>query len=83
MNSIQAPPASSALALAVEEFLKKAEAFLQNHYQEGSGSEDVQKILTAINNLHLDVDVERLEQEFDLHCDHTDVMTDYYDSAWF
>jgi len=39
--------------------------------------------MQAISNLQLDVDTERLEQEFDLHCDRKDLEADYYDSAWF
>lgn len=83
MSRIQAPSASALLASAVEEFLAKAEAFLQNHYQEGSSSTDVNQILQAIANLQLVVNFQALEREFDLHCDHQDLEADHYDSAWF
>lgn len=82
MSNLTAPCSSSQLALAVEEFLSKAEAFLQNHYKAGSSSADVQQMLQAIANLQMDVDTESLEQEFSLHCDRTDLMADQDDSAW-
>ncbi len=44
------------MATSLEQFIAKAEAFLQNHYLEGSNSEDIQKILKAITDLGLDVD---------------------------
>lgn len=85
MNSIQiqAPSGESTLALSVEGFVKKAETWLQNHYQEGSTSADIQQILQAIANLQLDVDIQALGREFDLHCERKDLEADYYDSAWY
>lgn len=80
---VTAPSAESTLALAIEEFTKKAEAFLQIHYQYGSSKEDIEIILKAVDNLKLDIDTKRLEQEFELHCDRKDLEADYYDSAWF
>ena len=53
---IQAPSSANYLATSLEQFIAKAEAFLQNHYLEGSNSEDIQKILKAITDLGLDVD---------------------------
>lgn len=83
MSRIQAPCASSALVSTLEEFISKAETFLKNHYKKDMSSVDVRQIMQAISNLQLDVDTERLEQEFDLHCDRKDLEADYYDSAWF
>jgi hypothetical protein len=83
MFQIQAPCPLSALASTLEEFISKADTFLKNHYKEDISSIDVRQIMQAINNLQLDVDTERLEQEFDLHCDRKDLEADYYDSAWF
>lgn len=82
MKSLQAPSVESSLALTIEGFIKKAEAWLHNHYQEGSNSADIQQILQAITNLQLDVDIQALEREFNLHCDRQDLEADYYDSAW-
>jgi hypothetical protein len=81
--TIAAPSAESTLALAIEEFTRKAEAFLQIHYQYGSSKEDIEIILKAVNDLKLDINAEQLEQEFELHCDRKDLEADYYDSAWF
>jgi len=61
------PSAANQLASSLEEFVSAAEAFLQSHYQLGSDSEDIQKILKAITNLHLDVDTQELEREFELN----------------
>ncbi|KAB8316133.1 hypothetical protein SD81_028540 [Tolypothrix campylonemoides VB511288] len=81
--TIQAPSAANQLALTLEQFIGKAEAFLQNHYVVGSDSSDVQTILKAIANLQLDVDTERLEEEFRLHQEKRDLMVDHFDSSWF
>ncbi|WP_026736158.1 hypothetical protein [Fischerella sp. PCC 9605] len=81
--TIQAPSAASQLALTLEQFVSQAEAFLQNHYTVGSDSEDIQKILKAIANLQLDIDNERLEQEFELVQEKRELLNDHYDSAWF
>lgn len=64
--SIEAPSSATHLVTALEEFVAKAEAFLQNHYTAGSDSTDIQKILKAVSNLQLDIDKDKLEQEFQL-----------------
>lgn len=81
--TLQAPSVESQLVLSLEAFVKKAEAFLENHYFFGSDSQDVTNILQAVKNLQLDVDEEALQREFQLHCDRKDLEADYYDSAWF
>jgi hypothetical protein len=80
---IQAPSSANYLATSLEQFIAKAEAFLQNHYLEGSNSEDIQKILKAITNLGLDVDKDRLEQEFNLVQEKKDYLVDIDYSIWF
>jgi hypothetical protein len=80
---LQAPSAANQLALTLEQFISTAEAFLQNHYTVGSDSADIQTILKAIADLRLDIDTEQLEQEFELSQEKQDLMSDYYDSAWF
>lgn len=81
--TIQAPSAANQLALTLEQFIGKAEAFVQNHYTVGSDSADIKKILKAIADLRLDIDSERLEQEFELQQEKKDLLKDYYDSSWF
>lgn len=81
--TIQAPSTASQLALTLEQFVSKAEAFLQNHYTVGSEATDIQQILKAIADLQLDVDNEALEAEFELVQEKKDLMGDYYNSAWF
>ena len=71
------PSASNQLASTLEKFVSTAEAFLQSHYQVGSDSEDIQKILQAIANLHLDINTEELEQEFELSQEKKDLLNDY------
>lgn len=71
------PSSANQLALTLEQFVAAAEAFLQNHYEAGSDSEDIDKILKAIANLHLDIDTEQLEKEFELHQEKKDLMADY------
>ena len=80
---IQASSSATALVSAVEEFVHAADAFLQNHYMVGSDSEDISKILKAFHNLNLDINIEQLEQEFDIQLEKKTQMADYYDSAWF
>lgn len=81
--SITAPSAESTLALMIENFIKKAEAFLQIHYRYGCDEEDIKIILKAVADLRLEIDIEQLKQEFELHRDREDLEADYYDSAWF
>ena len=81
--AIQAPSSTSQLALTLEQFVSKAEAFLQNHYTVGSEAGDIQQILKAIADLQLDVDDEALEAEFELVQEKRDLLNDYYNSAWF
>jgi hypothetical protein len=81
--TIQAPSSTSQLALTLEQFVSKAEAFLQNHYTVGSEATDVQQILKAIADLRLDIDNKALEAEFELVQEKQDLMGDYYDSAYF
>jgi len=80
---IQAPSSANYLATSLEQFIAKAEAFLQNHYLEGSNSEDIQKILKAITNLGLDVDKDSLEREFNLVQEKKDYLVDIDYSIWF
>jgi len=80
---IQAPSSANYLATSLEQFIAKAEAFLQNHYLEGSDSEDIQKILKAITNLGLDVDKDSLEREFNLIQEKKDYLVDIDYSIWF
>jgi hypothetical protein len=81
--TITAPSAESQLVLNLEQFINKADAFLQNYYAGGSDSSDVEKILKAVKNLSLDVDDKALDKEFEFHCDRKDLEADYYDSAWY
>lgn len=76
--TIQAPSGANQLALTLEQFVASAEAFLQNHYEIGSDSEDISKILKAIADLQLDVDNEKLEAEFELVQEKKDLMADYF-----
>jgi hypothetical protein len=73
------------LATSLEQFIAKAEAFLQNHYLQGSNSEDIQKILKAITNLGLDLDLDKdsLEREFNLIQEKKDYLVDIDYSIWF
>lgn len=71
------PSASNQLALTLEQFVSAAEAFLQNHYEVGSDSEDISKILKAIANLQLDVNNEELEKEFELNQEKKDLLNDF------
>lgn len=80
---LQAPSASSVFASTIEEFVRKADVFLQNHYLEGSNDADIKQMLQAIANLQLDIDAKALEKEFALHCERQDLLNDYYDSNWF
>jgi hypothetical protein len=80
---IQAPSSANYLATSLEQFIAKAEAFLQNHYLEGSNSEDIQKILKAITNLGLDVDKDSLGREFNLVQEKKDYLVDIDYSIWF
>jgi hypothetical protein len=80
--TLEAPSSATHLVSVLEEFVAKAEAFLQNHYTVGSESEDVQKILKAVFNLQLDIDKDKLEQEFQLVQEKKDLLTDYCDNSW-
>jgi hypothetical protein len=81
--TIQAPSVESIFALTLEQFIAKAEAFLQNYYTAGSDSEDIKKILKAIADLPLEVDTKALEAEFELAQEKQDLIGDCHDSAWF
>jgi hypothetical protein len=63
-TQIQAPSAESQLVLSLEQFVIKADAFLQNYYSGGNDTKDIQKILQAITNLQLDIDLAALKREF-------------------
>ncbi len=80
--TITAPSAESTLAQELEKFIKKAEAWLQNHYAAGSDSEDIEKIVSAIANLQLGVDTEALEKEFEIVIEKKNLLNDYYDLTW-
>lgn len=81
--TIVAPSAESTFALTLEQFVKKAEDFLQNYYAGGNDDETMRGMVKAIKELHLEIDEEAIEAEFELHCDRKDLEADYYDSAWF
>ncbi|MDV2997661.1 MAG: hypothetical protein N4J56_007366 [Chroococcidiopsis sp. SAG 2025] len=71
------------LVLSLEEFIKKADKFLKGYYAGGNESQDVEKMLKSIRELHLEIDETSLEQEFELYCEKQDLLNDYYDSAWY
>ena len=74
---LQKPSSANQLASTLEQFVSAAEAFLQSHYQVGSDSEDIQKILKAVANLQLDINKEELEEEFELNQEKKDLIADY------
>jgi hypothetical protein len=80
---LTAPSAESQLALSLEQFLKKADVFLKNYYAGGNESQDVEKMLKSIKELHLEIDEQALEKEFELYCEKQDLLSDYNDSAWY
>lgn len=80
---LQIPCSSADLAITIEKFVNKADAFLQNHYAGGSDSADIQKMLKAIAVLQLDIDREALEKEFELATERRDLESDFDSSSWF
>jgi len=64
--AIQAPSAITMFVTTLEQFLSKIEAFLDNHYECGSDSEDIQKMLYSVDNFRYEIDREGLKQEFNL-----------------
>ena len=63
---LTAPSAESQLVLSLEQFIKKADEFLKGYYAGGNESQDVEKMLKSIRELHLEIDEPALEQEFEL-----------------
>lgn len=61
---IKAPSSASYLVLTLEDFMATADLFLQNYYKTGSDAQDIQRMITAITNLKLDINIEALEAEF-------------------
>lgn len=62
--TIKAPSNASYLVSTLEDFIVTADLFLQNYYKTGSNAQDIQRIITAITNLKLDINIEALEAEF-------------------
>lgn len=80
---LTAPSAESQLVLSLEEFIKKADKFLKGYYAGGNESQDVEKMLKSIRELHLEIDETSLEQEFELDREKQDLLNDYDDSRWY
>lgn len=74
--------ASHELAIALEQFITKAEAFLTNHYLAGSDLADLEAMLVCIENLKLDIDVEALKAEFERVQERKDLLADYSEHYW-
>ena len=62
--TIKAPSSASYLVSTLEDFMATADLFLQNYYKTGSDAQDIQRMITAITNLKLDINIEALETEF-------------------
>lgn len=73
--TIKAPSAITIFVTTLEQFFSKIETFLDNHYEYGSESEDVQKMLKEIDGLRFEIDRERLEKEFDLVQERRDYLS--------
>lgn len=61
--TIKAPSNVSYLVSTLEYFIVTADLFLQNYYKTGSDAQDIQRMITAITNLRLDINIEALEAE--------------------
>lgn len=61
--TIKAPSNVSYLVSTLEDFIVTADLFLQNYYKTGSDAQDIQRMITAITNLRLDINIEALEAE--------------------
>ncbi|NJL77669.1 MAG: hypothetical protein HC836_32615 [Richelia sp. RM2_1_2] len=62
--AIKAPSSASYLVLTLEDFMATADSFIQNYYKTGSNAQDIQRMIAAITNLRLDINIEALEAEF-------------------
>ena len=80
---LTAPSAESQLALSLEQFIKKADKFLKGYYAGGNESQDVEKMLKSIRELHLEIDEPALEREFEMYRERQDLLNDYNDSRWY
>lgn len=80
---LTAPSAESQLVLSLEQFVKKAEQFLKGYYAGGNESQDVEKMLKFIRELHLEIDETGVEREFELYREKQDLLSDYNDSRWY
>ncbi|MBE9018575.1 Pb-reticulocyte-binding protein [Chroococcidiopsidales cyanobacterium LEGE 13417] len=80
---LTAPSAESQLVLSLEQFIKKADEFLKGYYAGGNESQDVEKMLKSIRELHLEIDEPALEREFELYRERQDLLNDYNDSRWY
>lgn len=67
----------------LEKFLSKADKFIKIYYAGVSEQEHIKEIMCEVRLLALDVDLEQLEIEYQLHCDKNDLIADCDDSAWF
>ena len=64
--TIDAPSSASYLVSTLEDFVEIAETFIQNYYKAGTEAQDIQRIITGITNLRLDINIEALETEFQI-----------------
>ncbi|BDA74083.1 hypothetical protein CAL7716_082490 [Calothrix sp. PCC 7716] len=68
---------------SLEKFLGKADKFIKSYYAGVSEQEHVKEIMCEARLLAIDVDLEQLENEYQMYCDKKDLMTDCDDSAWW
>ncbi len=67
----------------LEMFLSKADKFIKIYYAGVSEQEHIKEIMSEVLLLASDVDLEKLEIEYQLYCDKNDLLADCDDSAWF
>ncbi|MBW4604319.1 MAG: Pb-reticulocyte-binding protein [Calothrix sp. FI2-JRJ7] len=67
----------------LEKFLGKADKFVKSYYAGVSELEHVKEIMCEARLLAIDVDLEQLENEYQMYCDKEDLMADCDDSAWW
>ncbi|GJD19093.1 hypothetical protein RIVM261_040490 [Rivularia sp. IAM M-261] len=67
----------------LEKFLGKADKFVKSYYAGVSELLDVKEIMCEVRLLATDVDLEQLENEYQMYCDKKDLMADCDDSAWW
>lgn len=73
---------ASELTLPLERFIAKAEAFLTNHYINGSDTSEIEEMLICIENLKLDIDKEALQAEYESMQEQKDLLSDYSEHHW-